>query len=181
MTLKKSAAGTKMTKSDPQITREEFLQRVKNAIWTSEAFGFTNLNALKYINSGVLGYRTNADSSILVKDNMPVPITISMSTYKRHKKAFSELPEIYQDLRNFALTGFTVMVRKMLSEVETLSKMSFENMMAEPVGIKRQSIIDSIVTKVMPTQSAFGDLLKGMIERGILKTGTKNEPQGNKA
>lgn len=74
--------GTKMTKFDPQITREEFLQRVKNAIWTCEVFGFSNLDALNYINSGILGHRTNSDSSILMKDNMPVPITISMSTYK---------------------------------------------------------------------------------------------------
>lgn len=54
-------------------------------------------------------------------------------------------------------------------------------MMAEEPGVKRQAVVDSIATKILPLQSAFGELLKEMIDSGIVKTGTKNEQRENTA
>jgi hypothetical protein len=99
---------------------------------------------------------------------------------KRDKKTFLELPKIYDDLRDFALTGFLKMIVMTIVQIEALDRMSFENMLALESGLERQSVINSIATKIIPLKTAFGEIVKEMVDSRIIKIGTNNESQGNK-
>lgn len=56
-----------------------------------------------------------------------------------------------------------------LEELIHLHQLSAGNLMKEEEPIKRQQIIESIVKTVIPTQSAFADIIKNMIEKGKIQ------------
>lgn len=155
-------SGSKEPKFYNKIQKAEYTLRLKNAIWTCRAFHFGWQDSLKFINSGMLGYRTNKEGEQLkADDGRPTPLTISQASYFNYKKEFEEMPQIYEDLGNFAISGYTKLMIGYQEELGTLHRMSTQNLLAKDLTpIERQSIIDSMVTKVITTESAFADMLK---------------------
>lgn len=154
---------------EPPITRDEFLARMKNAIWICRAFHWSQENSLRFVNSGILGFKYDANGMpLLDAAGKQLPITVSISTYRRYKIDFSEMPVVFDYLREFAMAGYTKLMLEYVVELEYLHKLSQENLQAEEPGIKRQSIIDSIVKTVMPTESAFKEMLKKLVDKGTI-------------
>lgn len=142
----------------------EILNRLKNAIWTCDAFHFPVDHAIKYINSGLLGYTKKVDKAT----GQPIPIRISQANYFRYKKTFSERDEIFNDFKAFVDTGYALAVKGFHEELIHLHQLSAQNLLAATDPVDRQKIIDSMVKTVLPTQSAFADILKKMIQSNKL-------------
>ena len=168
---------SKKDKIETTIENEEFMAKVRNALWTTEAFHFMPENALKYMNAGLLGYELDKEGNPkLDKNHNPIPITISRASYFRYKKQLGEMPQIYEDLRMFAMSGYTKMVVGFQEELATLHKMSVENLFAVKDPLEKQQIIDSLISKVIPTESAFADMTKKLIDSNkIQKPETKEK------
>jgi len=168
--------------SDARISRDEFIQRMKNAIWTCQAFNFATDNVMKYINNGLLGYQTDKDGTEKIdkNTNKSMPVTISKRTFFRYKKDFSGLPQVYKDLKNFAQQGYIYMMMGFLEELKTLHQLSVQNLLNLNEPLERQQVIDSIIKNVIPTQSAFADILKKMIESNMLKPEDENKDKNKK-
>lgn len=144
-------------------------QRLKNAIWTAESFHFDTSYAIKWINSGLLGYKIDkAGNQILGTDNKPIPITVNRSTYFRYKAKYGEMPEVYKTLHDFAMSGYTKMMAGFQDELAILHQQSAQNLYSAKEPLERQSIIDSLVKNVIPTQMAFADMLKDLIDKDKL-------------
>jgi len=143
---------------------------LKNAIWVTEAFHFSPGMALELINSGMLGFKHNSDGTPKIdkKTNEQIPITISRATFFKYKSEKNEESEIYKRLSTFALHGYALLLVGFQKEIEYLHRLSIENLYAVKNPLERQRIIDSIVTKVIPTQSAFADILREIIMDGDL-------------
>lgn len=141
-------------------------EAIKTSIYITNAFHFPLEKALKTINSGMLGFYTNDKGERLVdkNTNKPIPITIARSTYSKYKEEFGELPELYQTLREFALKGYTHLIVGFQAELAYLHNLSTENMLALKDPLERQSVIDSLITKIIPAESAFADMLQEMIK-----------------
>jgi len=168
--------------SDARISREEFIQRMKNAIWTCQAFNFATENAMKYINNGLLGNQTEKDGTEKIdkNTNKPMPVTISKSTFFRNKKQFLHPPQMFEDLRNFVKQGTIAMMMGFQEELKTLHQISAQNLLNSNEPLERQHVIDSIIKNVIPTQSAFADILKKMIESNMLKPKDENKDENKK-
>ncbi|KAF6245468.1 hypothetical protein [Nitrosopumilus sp. b2] len=151
--------------------QSELKQRILHMIWVCESFHFPIELSLRYINSGILGNKTNSKGVSMTDKNTgkAIPITISRSTYYRYKKETQELSEFYQYLRDFVSMGFLKMMIGFQHELAYLHKLSAENLLATKNPSERQHIIDSMVTKVLPTQSAFADILRDMSEEHFLQ------------
>lgn len=175
--------GKTQTNSNKPDSNKPEMDLIKTAIYTTEAFHFPPHMAMKMINSGMLGYRTKEDGTPELKDNKPIPITIGKTSYFKYKKEFTDLPEMFVTLRTFALSGYTKLLVGFQDELAYLHKLSIENMMAVDKPLERQTIIDSLISKVIPTESAFADMLKGIVEENPSaykeKTEDKNEPNHN--
>ena len=163
-------ARPKSTNFETKIKNDEFILRIKNAIWTTTAFHFSPDYALRYINSGLLGFQTNKDGTQKIDQTTgkAMPITISRATFFRYKKEFINLPQVYEDLQRFALEGYVKMLWGFMEELKFLHQLSAENLLSLKEPLERQHIIDSMVKHVIPTQSAFADILKHMIDAGML-------------
>lgn len=164
-----SSSRSKTKKFDTN-TQNEIKQRILHIIWTCESFHFSVDLSLKYINSGILGYKTNSNGAEKIDRNTGkrIPITLSRSTYFRYKKESQEISQIYNDLRDFVMKGFIKLLVGFQAELAYLHRLSAENLLATKSPLERQHIIDSMVTKVIPTQSAFADILREMVSDGEL-------------
>lgn len=139
-------------------------EAMKTAIYITNAFHFPPDKALKTINSGMLGFETNEKGEKLIDKttNKPIPIQIGRSTYFKYKDEFGELPEMYQTLRDFAVKGYMNLIVGFQAELAFLHNLSTETMLSLQ-GLERQHVIDSLITKIIPAESAFADLLHEMI------------------
>jgi len=70
---------------------------------------------------------------------------------------------MYKYLQSFALQGYTKLVVGFQNELALLHKLSTENMLALKEPLERQTIIDSLIKNVIPTESAFADMLKELV------------------
>lgn len=148
-----------------QVEREEYNLRMKNAIWTCQAFHFSTDYALKYINKGLLGFEKDKKGEQIVdQNNKPVPITISRATFFTYKKRFEDLPELYNDLRSFAMEGYSRIMYGFQEELASLHRISAENLLALQLPLERQQVVSSIVKDIIPTESAFADMLKKLVD-----------------
>lgn len=171
-----------MKRGKPSDSNKPEMDLIKTAIYTTEAFHFPPHMAMKMINSGMLGYKTKEDGTPELKDNKPIPITLGKTSYFKYKKQFTDLPSMFVTLRTFALSGYTKLIVGFQEELAYLHKLSIENMMAVSEPLQRQTVIDSLITKVIPTESAFADMIKGIVEENPSykeKTEEKNEPDSN--
>ena len=168
--------------SDVRISQDEFIQRIKNVLWTCHAFNFSTEYAMKCINNGLLGFQINKDGTEKMDKNtsMAVPKAISRSTFFRYKKEFSDLPQVFEDLRNFAQQGYTCMIMGFQEELKTLHQLSAQNLLDLYEPLERQHVIDSIIKNVIPAQSAFADITKKMIESNMFKTEDENKDESGK-
>jgi len=148
-------------KHDPNKPTDDM---IKNAIYVTEAFHFPTDMSLKFINSGMLGYQTNEDGTTKEKEGKKIPIVVKRTKYFEYKKKYTELPEMYKYLQDFALKGYTKLVTGFQAELAALHKLSIENMMATKDPLERQTVIDSLIKNVIPTESAFADMLKELVE-----------------
>jgi hypothetical protein len=156
--------------------QDEQKQRILHIIWTCESFNFPVDLSLKYINSGVLGYKTNQNGTEKIDRNTgrKIPLTISRSTYFRYRKESQEISHIYNDLRDFVMKGYIKLLAGFQEELAYLHRLSAENLLATKNPLDRQHIIDSMVTKVVPTQSAFADILREMAEEKYMREYSEN-------
>jgi hypothetical protein len=146
-------------------TKNEFELHIRNILWTCESFHFTNDYTLNYINSGILGFSKEIDP----KTGKLKPIIISRRTFFRYKKHYLRPEQLQQDFSYFVNTAYAIMMKGFLEELIHLHQLSAGNLMKEEEPIKRQQIIESIVKTIIPTQSAFADMIKNMIEKGKIQ------------
>jgi len=137
---------------------------IRNAIYVTEAFHFPTDMSLKFINSGMLGYQTKEDGTTKEKEGKKIPIVVGRTKYFEYKKKYTDLPEMYKYLQSFALNGYTKLVTGFQEELAVLHKLSIENMLSTKDPLARQTIIDSLIKNVIPTESAFADMLKELVE-----------------
>lgn len=146
---------------------DEFMQRIRHAIWTCESFNFPVEHAIKYINSGLLGYQTNKDGKEKIDKYTGKPIlkTISRSSFFRYKKDLEGMPQIYEDLKYAADQGYAKMLVGLQEQIDTLVRMSAENLFAgDLTPLERQSIIDSMITKVLPGKTTVASMIKKLTD-----------------
>ena len=154
-----------MTQKQLEQKRAQARELMKTAIYITEAFHFPPNQALRVINSGMLGYELNADGTTkLDQNNKQIPITIKEVTYYKNKAQFNELPEIYRTLSDFAISGYIKLITGFQKELAYLHKLSIENMLNVKEPLQRQQVIDSLIMKVIPTESGFADMLQNMIK-----------------
>ncbi len=158
----------KRYKNYTEIKKEVLFDKIKTAIWTCEALHFTDDNIMQYINGGLLGFKMDKKGVVIKdKNNAPIPITISRATFYKYKKIIGELPEIFQDLKQASHEGFARMLVGVQNLLDSMLKMSGENLFAEDLtATEKQRIIDSIVTKVLPSKTATASMIKKLMERG---------------
>ena len=161
-------------KKNPNKPDEQF---IKNAIYVTEAFHFSADKALKFINQGLLGYKVDANGIEMMKDGKKIPITIGRTKFFESRQKYNELPEMYEYLRNFALQGYTKTIVGFQEELKVLHELSAQNMLAVTDPLDRQTVIDSLISKVIPTESAFADMLKHIIEQNPSMTGEKTSKE----
>ena len=94
----------KRVRKSPNSVDEQLL---KNAIYVTNAFHFKTAKALAHINKGMLGYKVDAKGDYIEKDGKKVPITIGRNKLIDSRVKYSELPEAYSYLREFAMKGYT--------------------------------------------------------------------------
>ena len=107
-----------------------------------------------------------------------MPITISRKTYFRYKKQFTEMPEVYNDLKTFAAQKYSQMVLAFQEELAKLHEMSAKNLLSVTDPLERQQVIESMVKWIIPTQAAFADMLRKMTTRGLIIPQEKKEQNG---
>lgn len=162
-----------------QTKDEAFLLLLRNLIWTCEGFNFTVDDTLKWINRGMLGYELDRKGNPKMDtNNKPMPITISRKTYFRYKKQFTEMPEVYNDLKTFAAQKYSQMVLAFQEELAKLHEMSAKNLLSVTDPLERQQVIESMVKWIIPTQAAFADMLRKMTTRGLIIPQEKKEQNG---
>jgi len=151
---------------------------IKNAIHITNAFGFNYTTALKVINAGLIGYKTDKQGEQLKgNDGRSIPITISLSSYYVYKEKYSDTPEYYSELRAFAMSGYAKLMVGFQKELSFLHAMAGEIMLNEKEPMNKLHAIDVLVSKVIPTQSAFAEILKEQLEDNpSLMEETKDEP-----
>lgn len=175
------AARKKIQKRTSEIAFEEFSEaRLKN-IMRFLAFGnFSDDYALKYINSGVLGFKLDKNDQIIVdKDNKPVPVTIGRTKYYEYKKQMLQQVSINAEFTEFAKTKYSQEILNILSLLKELQSKSIDNFnrtMNDPVA--NQKIIDSI-TKNLPAYTQYMDVLKRMQKHGRLPGGVTPPEEQN--
>lgn len=147
---------------DPEI--------LKNAIWATEAFHFPPGKALELINSGMLGFKQNSDGTLKLdkKTKKQIPITVSRATFFKYKSEKDEESEVYKRLSTFALSGYSVFLVGFQKELEFLHSMTAEILISEKDPMKKLHVIDVLISKIIPTQSAFADILRHMVIDGDL-------------
>ena len=140
---------------------------------TCRSFNIPVNNIMSYVNSGTLGYQNNDDGTPrLDKNGNPVPISIPRATFYRYIEEIEKegSNQIYSELSKFAMSGYAKMLRDVQEEIKHLHTLSAENLFQVPPGAERQSIIDSIATKIIPLQTGFADMLQDMFEQRRDKT-----------
>ncbi|MBM3896807.1 MAG: hypothetical protein FJ360_03605 [Thaumarchaeota archaeon] len=142
-----------------KLEKEANFEKIKTAYWSCKAFNFSDVDTLTYINSGLLGYK---------KDKTPK--TISRRTfYEKYKKQFIEPPSIFEDLKKRTTEGYLELLIAIQSIIDTLVEMSGKNLFSKNLNpIQKQSIIDSIITKVLPAKASAANAIKRMMDRQML-------------
>lgn len=165
-------------KSKPKNTPTDDM--ISNAIHLVNAFGFKPETAIKMINAGLLGYKIDDKGETVKEDGKSVPLTISRASYYNYQKKYTELPEYYKELREFAMKGYTRLAVGFQKELTFLHAMTAEILISSKENPEKLNAIDLLVSKVIPTQSAFAEVLKEMLEDnpGMMEP-TKNEPASN--
>lgn len=149
-----------MGRKDNKAQRDNFMLMVKHALWTTEAFHFTPTNAIKYINMGMLGFKTDKQGNQIKVDGKPIPITISPASYYKYKKQFTDLPQIYEDIREFGMQGYTSTMFAFKEELATLHTMAVDIMLSRTDAMEKLHAIESLVKEIIPAESAMADMLK---------------------
>lgn len=165
-----------MGTKDEKVRTDYFKQMVKHALWTCEAFHFTPQNALKYINMGMLGFKLDKNGNQIIIQGKPVPVTISRASYFKYKAEFTDLPQIYLDVREFGMKGYTSMMFAIKEELATLHTMTVEIMLSRTEAMEKLQVIESLVKNIIPTESAMADMLKKVSRH--YKEETKEPPKG---
>lgn len=165
-------------KIDKNLPKQEM---IANAIHLVNAFGMKPEPALKMINAGLLGYKIDP-KGVAKKgdDGKLVPITISRASYYIYQKKYDVMPEYYRQLRDFALKGYSRLAVGFQKELSFLHSMAAEILLSEKENMNKLHAIDVLVSKVIPTQAAFADILREMLEDnpGMMEA-TKDEPASN--
>ena len=154
---------------------------IANAIHLTNAFGFKAESAIKMINGGLLGFKVDEKGELIKgPDQKSIPLTISRASYYNYLKKYSEMPEYYKELREFALGGYSKLAVGFQKELTFLHAMAAEILLSTTDKTEKLHAIDLLVSKVIPTQSAFADILREMLEDnpGMMSEPTKDEPKG---
>lgn len=160
---------------DKPKSDSEIVDKIKNLVWATMSFNLPSHEALKFLNSGYLGFQKDkSGKDKLNAQKEKIPIVMSERTYFRYKEKFSELPEHFQYLKQFALKGYVQKLIGFQEEIEVLHRLSTQNMLVTKDPMDRQKIIDSLLTTVIPTQSAFTDILKETVDE-MKSTGQMDE------
>lgn len=172
------ATTKKPKKLDKNLPKQDM---IANAIHLVNAFGMKPEPAMKMINAGLLGYKTDSKGEAMKGDDGKlIPITISRASYYIYQKKYDEMPEYYKQLKDFAIKGYSKLAVGFQKELSFLHSMAAEILLAEKDNMNKLHAIDVLVSKVIPTQSAFADILREMLEDNpSMMEATKDEPVSN--
>lgn len=145
---------SKIGKFDTSLENEEFMLLLKHAYWSlKSSCHMSESEVLEQINSGMLGYRK--------ENGKKIPIKISESTYYRHKKQFTEMPQAYEDIRQMAIHGFVTLLNGFNAELKTLHTKVSEILYDKNLKPMEQlKVISILCREIIPTQSALADISK---------------------
>jgi len=135
------------------------------------AFGkFSPDYALKYINSGILGFETNKEGDLkLDKEKKPIPITISRRTYFRVKAETLSEGDANKEFSEFVSKGYLVEMQTILSVLAELHAQSLDNLARAKNPKDKQMIINSIFRN-LPAYTQYMDILKKILKTGVKPT-----------
>jgi len=149
-------------------TEDAYAQRIIDLITVTQATSQSDIVALSYINSGLLGFKTDKQNKVLKDVNgKPIPITISKKTFYKYKPFAYDVNLAFDTMTEFAKKGYTIMMEQFRKEMLHLHQLSFDNLSRCPLDepVNRQRIISSIVKDVLPGVLALCDIIKDIIER----------------
>jgi len=152
-----------MAKKYKKVDNKPSGDMIANAIHLVNAFGFKPDSALKMINSGLLGYRVDSKGETVKEDGKAVPLTVSRASYYNYQKKYTDMPEYYKELKSFAMNGYARLAVGFQKELSFLHSMAAEILLSEKENMNKLHAIDILVSKIIPTQSAFADILKEML------------------
>lgn len=164
------------TKSSENDTKKHLdigqIARLKDAIRFTSFGNFTVDNALKYINSGILGQREKKDPN-----NEPLPVTISRKTYFRYKTEALDIEEIRHELNEFMQKGYVVdlmTVRSVLKESFAMMEQTIFNKDTKPRD--KMFVIVNLVRN-LPLYTQYLEVLRVLHEKGKLPLGEKKHEE----
>lgn len=143
--------------------------KTKDTIRFTMFGGFSTTDALKYINSGILGKRINK------KSKQEEIITIKRTTYFKYKKLLNQPEQVQKEFWHFAQSVYTIEIRNILAVIQQLNMKSLYNLAQTNDPVKNQKIIDSIYRN-LPAYTQFMEQLKTMLDKNRLPNQT--EPPG---
>lgn len=174
MRLIDTLAGTK----DPQFETKSKLTisqiaRLKDAIRYTNFGNFSTLNALKYINSGILGHKE-------VKNKEPEPIKISRATYFRYKDEALDPEEIQREINEFMKSGYVIDMMSIRAVLKEFFAMMEQNIYNAETPRDKQFIINSMITR-LPLYAQYLEVLRVLADKGKLKVIPHGEEQVHRA
>lgn len=144
------------------MTPEQII-RLKNIIRYCDFGNFTTENALKYINSGILGYYNKKGS-----DGRPIPIVISERTYYRYKEETRNVIETRKEFLYFVRERYEIEMRNVLEVLREFFALTQQNLYQEKTPRDRQFIINSMIRN-LPLYTQYLEAIRILVEKDKLR------------
>lgn len=158
----------RMAKIDTKYTKltDDQKYRIKTICWMLQRSSIDYI--LHYVNSGILGYTNETYIDDKGRERYK-PIKTSRGVVQRIREESLEPDQIKHDFEEFTEKGFTIIVRRLLSELEELHEIALHNMNMTTDNLKKQHIVESIVHTIIPAYTQYSDLLRRMLKYKMLK------------
>lgn len=148
---------------------------IKDTIRGCVLAGLSNEVIQKYLNSGLLGFKTDNKGDVILDDEQkPTPKTLQRAQYFVYKRRAMSLNEIQQDFTDFVKTDYALEVASVKSMLKILANIMFKAVMSEKNPEKQAKLAHNLF-KDMPSYTQFLDISKAAIKHGKLKLEGSNE------